>query len=580
MHTNAVASGIPDARQAGDVGELCRSSDIHAYAPGSFDVVVVATYVDPDELDCCRVPGDSAAYIHRIGTTCTLLSDASRLLKDGGLLFVYGFPGVLPSLAVRLNALFDGEHRLLFKYWIGLELEPDLPKEGLPHAHMGLLMYLKTRSPAYPTPFSLNTKTVRIPYRYCAACGKVTKDWGGKSHLINPLGSAVSDVWSGIGTAVRDAGMIPGSCLRRIADLTARPSRKMLVAVQEPMPPESTPACKRACRQSTAQPPVMDRVLHADSLALMRDYARNHPCGIFDLAFADPPYNLAKNYSAYSDLHTEEDYIAWCNKWLDLMCDVLRPGGALFVLNIPKWAVYHADFLNGRMEFRNWIVWNALSTPSGKLLPAHYALLYYTKPGGVPTLPGTPVTIESREYCLRAACVNRRKRAGDDRKELLTDVWHDIHRIKHIRDRDPHPCQLPIPLMQRIIEMATLPGDLVFDPFGGAGTTAIAARISGRHFVISDIDPMYRAIAERNLKNIGRRASGEEVLMRRSVRRPDAGFSRRAVEMAFIARCREEGAVLSLEGLADIDPDLCEMIQQYYPDVKYLMKITRRRIEG
>ena len=78
---------------------------------------------------------------------------------------------------------------------------------------------------------------------------------------------------------------------------------------------------------------------------------------------------------------------------------------------------------------------------------------------------------------------------------LVSDVWTDIHRIRHNKRRDPHPCQLPIHLMERLILMTTDPGDVVLDPFLGTGTTAIAARALGRYCVGIDIDKEYISIA-------------------------------------------------------------------------------------
>ena len=77
----------------------------------------------------------------------------------------------------------------------------------------------------------------------------------------------------------------------------------------------------------------------------------------------------------------------------------------------------------------------------------------------------------------------------------MSDVWTDIHRIRHNKRRDPHPCQLPIHLMERLILMTTDPGDVVLDPFLGTGTTAIAARALGRYCVGIDIDREYISIA-------------------------------------------------------------------------------------
>lgn len=85
---------------------------------------------------------------------------------------------------------------------------------------------------------------------------------------------------------------------------------------------------------------------------------------------------------------------------------------------------------------------------------------------------------------------------------LASDVWTDIHRIKHNVRRDEHPCQLPIPLLERIVLMSTDPGDIVFDPFLGTGTTAIAAKTLGRHFIGIDIDLQYSEIAGNKLAKV------------------------------------------------------------------------------
>ncbi len=98
-------------------------------------------------------------------------------------------------------------------------------------------------------------------------------------------------------------------------------------------------------------------------------------------------------------------------------------------------------------------------------------MLYYTKVTPEAVAPvfnystlGTPpheanrfYRLTSPEYCLRAKCLKQRKRSGDDNKVELTDIWSDIHRIKHKRDRDAHPCQLPEKLMERIILAMTTP---------------------------------------------------------------------------------------------------------------------------
>jgi site-specific DNA-methyltransferase (adenine-specific) len=79
-------------------------------------------------------------------------------------------------------------------------------------------------------------------------------------------------------------------------------------------------------------------------------------------------------------------------------------------------------------------------------------------------------------------------------------VWTDIHRIKHNKYRDEHPCQLPVHLLERIILMASDEGDIVLDPFSGTGTTALAAKRLGRRFIGLELDADYARISESKLQ--------------------------------------------------------------------------------
>jgi hypothetical protein len=94
-------------------------------------------------------------------------------------------------------------------------------------------MYLKTKSLKSVTPFHLNTKQVRIPYKDCSACKKNIKDWGGKKHLMNPLGTAYSDVWSEKITNLESAQNISKETLELISDLVDNGDTKILLIRQE-----------------------------------------------------------------------------------------------------------------------------------------------------------------------------------------------------------------------------------------------------------------------------------------------------------------------------------------------------------
>jgi len=66
--------------------------------------------------------------------------------------------------------------------------------------------------------------------------------------------------------------------------------------------------------------------------------------------------------------------------------------------------------------------------------------------------------------------------------------------------RKVHPAPYPAALAERLIRMFSFAGDTVLDPFGGTGTTALAALSSGRNSISLDIEPKYVALASQRLR--------------------------------------------------------------------------------
>jgi len=241
----------------------------------------------------------------------------------------------------------------------------------------------------------------------------------------------------------------------------------------------------------------INTIRQGDCLALFKGI----PDDSVDITFADPPFNLGKNYTSYEDSVEFEEYLNWCEMWISEMVRVTKPTGSIFVHNIPRWLTYYSGFLNEVADFKHWISWDAPTAPMGKSLqPAHYGMLYYAKDAK-----------QNKYYEIRyphkrcRKCGYLLKDYGGKKASLhpfgplVSDVWTDIHRIKHNKYRDEHPCQLPIHLLERIILMSTDEGDIVLDPFVGTGTTAIAAKRLGRKYICFDIDEVYTEITEKKL---------------------------------------------------------------------------------
>ncbi len=231
------------------------------------------------------------------------------------------------------------------------------------------------------------------------------------------------------------------------------------------------------------------KVHHSDCTSLMKKL----PDASIQMVFADPPFNLKKKYNSYKDDMEFADYISWTSEWLEECGRILREDGSLFLYNIPRVLIHTTSILNEFMEFRHWIAWNSNGKPLGKTLqPAHYGILFYTK------------TRTSKFFDVRAPHQKCRKchsylRDYGGKAHLrhpfgyqISDVWSDIHRTRHQSRRiDNHPCQLPVHLIERLILMTTDEGDIIFDPFSGGGSAAVASRQLGRKYIGCDIDREY-----------------------------------------------------------------------------------------
>lgn len=436
-------------------------------------------------------------------------------IGDDSILFIYGSPVQLIEFNESVSK------RLKFHYWISLETGnriEEYSSRGLRHNHLGLLMYTKNGNLSI-----LDTKNTRFPYLSCLACGYNVKDWGGKKHLMNKNGGGISDVWrdlynlteKSIDQKIKDITLnkiesnksdfnpnleCPDSVIKRLNNLVGKSD--LLHIKVSPNYFKKISINRKVCTVVTKKnvEHEINRIILGDCIEEMQNLSYKYPEGIFDITFADPPYNLSKKYKEYDDTLKDEEYENWCNKWLELMVKLTKPTGSIFILNIPKWGLSHASTLNKYAYFENWIVWDALSTPKGKIMPAHYSLLHYTKSPGILTF-NNQQKIDPIGYCIRNSCINQRikqEKLIDERIDV-GEIWSDLHRIKHKKDRDDHPCQLPYKLMDRIIQTFSNEGDIMFDPFGGAGTTGICALKNKRNFILMELDPYYKDISERRI---------------------------------------------------------------------------------
>lgn len=209
--------------------------------------------------------------------------------------------------------------------------------------------------------------------------------------------------------------------------------------------------------------------------------------GTARLVFADPPYNQGVDYGEgeKADRLSDEAYLSWCTRWMELVEGILTGDGSFWVLISNEYADYFGCMLREiGFHRRSWIVW------------------YETF--GNNNLNGFNRTSRHLFYCVKdlnhfvfnpdavTRRSDRQEKYHDKRANPKGKLWDDVWGINPFiprltgtsKERKPDfPTQLPVNLIKPIIECVTDYGDLVVDPFSGSGTTGEACLQTGRRYI-------------------------------------------------------------------------------------------------
>ena len=394
--------------------------------------------------------------------------------------------------------------------------EPDETGSGLDDEFLSLSIFTKGYD-------ALSISKVRTAYRYCPACEKTTKDYGGKKHLYDSFGTLQRDVWKHPDICLPTQEPFCEELIERVRDTLSSGRHDALLAVDRRVFSDITPTTVEPIPAFGELAPTSES---PDRIAVGEDTLHNGdaidllsktPDDAVDLVFLDPPYNIGKEYDGYDDERGVDEYYQWCEEWLQEVVRVLRPGGVAVVLNLPESIHHHYRYLGQELKLTNWICWDSMSRPpAGNIMPTNYPVLVFSN--------GEPSTLNYRSlelrdesellapsaefeyetiyplddrYCKRKSCRNQRTERGViDRKELTT-LWTDVFRLKHNSKREDHPTMLPPKLVRRLVWLFTEPGDTVLDPFNGVGTTTLTAAQLGRHYTGFELSEKYLEIARR-----------------------------------------------------------------------------------
>jgi adenine-specific DNA-methyltransferase len=243
---------------------------------------------------------------------------------------------------------------------------------------------------------------------------------------------------------------------------------------------------------------------HAILAGDVLDGLRTIEAASVDLIFADPPYNIGKDFDGIHDRVEEPHYFEWCWKWLDECRRVLKPNGTFYLMNstqnMPRLDLYCRE----HFAILSRIVWSYDSSgvQARKYFGSLYEpMLHMVKNPKAYTFNADDVRVEAKTGAKRGLTDYRK----DPPQRYSTtkvpgNVW-EFPRVRFKMDEyENHPSQKPEALLERIIKASSNAGDLILDPFSGSFTTgAVAKRLGRRSISIEQNETYVRA----GLRRIG-----------------------------------------------------------------------------
>ena len=226
-----------------------------------------------------------------------------------------------------------------------------------------------------------------------------------------------------------------------------------------------------------------------------------------DLIIADPPYNLTKQYHGRTfQKKNMDEYRSYTERWLHLVLPLLKDTGSIYICCDWQSSLVIGQVLMDRLIVRNRITWQR---EKGRGAKANWK-------NSMEDIWSATV---SDEYTFNLKDVMMRRKViapyrekgkpkdwietskGNYRDTCPSNFWDDISiPFWSMPENTAHPTQKPEKLIAKLILASSRPGELVFDPFLGSGTTSVVAKKLGRKYIGIELNELYCVWAEKRLE--------------------------------------------------------------------------------
>lgn len=230
------------------------------------------------------------------------------------------------------------------------------------------------------------------------------------------------------------------------------------------------------------------------------------PNNSVDLIVTDPPYCLGKDYGNDSDKLKPKDYLEWSKKWIDVVIPRLKETGSFYIFLTWQHSPEIFSYMKAKLIMKNEIIWDrrvpSMGGSTRNFTSVHDNIGFFVK---------------SKKYYFDIDSVripyDAKTKKARTRSIFVGAKWleigynpKDLWSVTRIHAEDPerenHPTQKPLEIIERIIKASCPEQGVVLDPFMGSGTTAVACIKLNRNYIGFEINSDYCKIIEARIKKI------------------------------------------------------------------------------
>ena len=248
---------------------------------------------------------------------------------------------------------------------------------------------------------------------------------------------------------------------------------------------------------------ILDRTIHQNLLEALPWL----PDAFVDLLIVDPPYNRSKDFNGVAfKARSANAYQDWLREWMPQLPRLLKPNASIYMC--CDWQSSNAIYqvFAEHFQVRNRITWEREKGRGAKRNWKNASEdIWFGTVSDRYTFNVKAVKLQRRVLAPYRNSAGQPKdwqdtKQGKFRATHPSNLWTDISvPFWSMPENTEHPTQKPEKLVAKMILASSNPGDVVFDPFLGSGTTSVVAKKLGRHYVGVEQEELYCCLAQKRL---------------------------------------------------------------------------------